>query len=84
MTNYKFGETIERSINELPSLPVLLTPIKTAAALATVRQYAEKLAAIESENGEKEGRNKAGEEEEAGEKQGVSKANEPGDLIEFD
>lgn len=83
-TNYKFSEANERSLDELPSIPVLLTPIKTAAALASDRKYAEKLAAIESRDDEKEGGNKAEVEEEVGEKQGVSKVKEPGDLIEFD
>jgi hypothetical protein len=78
-TKYKFSDANERAIDELPSIPVLLKPIKTAAALETERKYAEKLA-----GGEQKGVKKAEGEEEVGEAQGVSKVNEPGDLIEFD
>lgn len=78
-TKYKFSDANERAIDELPSIPVLLKPIKTAAALETERKHAEKLAA-----GEQKGVKKAEDEEEVGEAQCVSKVNEPGDLIEFD
>ncbi|KAK5047958.1 hypothetical protein LTR84_006148 [Exophiala bonariae] len=77
VTVFGFSDAKERAVDELPSFPVLIKPIKTAAALETERRYKEKLAAREK-GGEK------AETEEGGERTRVSRVNEPGDLIEFD
>lgn len=77
ITLFGFSDANERAIDELPSIPVRIKPIKTAAALETERKYKEKLAAREA------GDDKA-EDEKSGDKAVSSKVNEPGDLIEFD
>lgn len=77
MLLYNFSDANERAIDDLPSMPVLMKPIKTAAALETERKYKEKLA-------DEQARVNQGEAEAKGAKQGSWTVSEPGDLIEFD